>query len=101
MDYHTTTLKRYDEEFASLTKQVISIFKKNTVGAYELQMVQDLLSQADDILKQIRMEARGVDDDDMKNALLEKVSRVVVTISLQESIVRIIYDLPILNRNDI
>ena len=67
----------------------------------ELQMVQDLLSQADDILKQIRMEARGVDDDDMKNALLEKVSRVVVTISLQESIVRIIYDLPILNRNDI
>ena len=72
------SFEQYDEEFTSLTKQVISKLSSKKIGAYgddELQMLQDLLSQADDVLKQISMEARGVDDDDdIKSALLEKVS---------------------------
>lgn len=71
------SFEQYDEEFTSLTKQVISKLSSKKIGAYgddELQMLQDLLSQADDVLKQISMEARGVDDDDdIKSALLEKV----------------------------
>ena len=83
------SFEQYDEEFTSLTKQVISKLSSKKISASgagddELQMLQDLLSQADDVLKQISMEARGVDDDgDIKSALLEKVS---IGIPLKKSI---------------
>ena len=41
-------------------------------------MVQDLLVQADDIIKQMGLEARSVNENDMKKELLGKVRNVII-----------------------
>mmetsp|Transcript_44370 Transcript_44370/g.53630 ORF Transcript_44370/g.53630 Transcript_44370/m.53630 type:complete len:220 (+) Transcript_44370:77-736(+) len=70
---------RYDAEFLTLSSQVqsslTSIENKTTSGPpeQELKFAQSLLSQCDDLLKQMTVEARGVDDKDFKNNLLKKV----------------------------
>ena len=76
--------ERYDEEFASLTEQVTSKIKaldpstSNGVApptaTADMKMAYNLLLQADDLLKQMGLEARGADDPGVKRDLLGKVS---------------------------
>jgi hypothetical protein len=90
--------ERYDEEFASLTNQVTSKLRalddinnmidiessssssnngksSNTNNnEADVRMAHALLCQADDLLKQMGLEARGVEDASMKRDLLGKVS---------------------------
>ena len=79
--------ERYDEEFLSLTEQVTSKLRpldpstnKNASlppsAESDVKMAHNLLLQADDLLKQMGLEARGVDDAAMKRDLLAKVSLV-------------------------
>jgi hypothetical protein len=88
--------ERYDEEFASLTNQVTSKLRalddvddvessshssgsRNGKGGggnnneADVRMAHALLCQADDLLKQMGLEARGVEDASMKRDLLGKV----------------------------
>lgn len=75
--------ERYDEEFASLTEQVTSKIKlldpATTNGVppptadADIKMAHNLLLQADDLLKQMGLEARGADDASVKRDLLGKV----------------------------
>ena len=89
--------ERYDEEFASLTNQVTSKLRalddinnmidiessssssnngksSNTNNnEADVRMAHALLCQADDLLKQMGLEARGVEDASMKRDLLGKV----------------------------
>jgi hypothetical protein len=92
--------ERYDEEFASLTNQVTSKLralddidnmidiessssssnngKSNTNNnEADVRMAHALLCQADDLLKQMGLEARGVEDASMKRDLLGKVSSIL------------------------
>ena len=77
--------ERYDEEFLSLTEQVTSKLRpldpSTSTNASlppsaesDVKMAHNLLLQADDLLKQMGLEARGVDDASMKRDLLAKVS---------------------------
>jgi len=63
--------KRYLEEFQSLMAQIQQTLAQNTHKDDE--SVSSLLSQCDDILKQMSIEAREVEDDDMKQELLATV----------------------------
>ncbi|EJK45608.1 hypothetical protein THAOC_35770 [Thalassiosira oceanica] len=76
--------ERYDEEFLSLTEQVTSKLRSldpSTSGGApppssaeaDVKMAHNLLLQADDLLKQMGLEARGVDDASVKRDLLGKV----------------------------
>ena len=76
MDSAYTQFERYDVEFNSLTEQV-----KGTI-AYEddvenqrkqLKLGANLLTQCDDLIKQMGMEARGVSESAVKRELLNKV----------------------------
>jgi vesicle transport through interaction with t-SNAREs protein 1 len=61
--------ERYDEEFASLVNQVRSSLQQ----ADNLEFTCSLLSQCEDLWKQMSLEARGVDDASVKRDLLQKV----------------------------
>lgn len=78
--------ERYDEEFLSLTEQVTSKLRpldpstttSSSGGAppsadADLKMAHNLLLQADDLLKQMGLEARGCEDAGVKRDLLGKV----------------------------
>jgi vesicle transport through interaction with t-SNAREs protein 1 len=60
--------ERYDDEFKELTDQVTE-----SLESQKLEHTQNLLSQCDDLLKQMSVEARGVDDSLIKRQLLDKV----------------------------
>ena len=80
--------ERYDEEFLSLTEQVTSKLRALDPKAFsssaisppssspdaDVRMAHALLLQADDLLKQMGLEARGVEDASVKRDLLGKVS---------------------------
>ena len=83
--------ERYDEEFLSLTEQVTSKLRAldpstssgssappTTTSEADLKMAHNLLLQADDLLKQMGLEARGVEDAGVKRDLLGKVRDVGV-----------------------
>eukprot|EP00978_Attheya_sp_CCMP212_P042258 scaffold254796_cov40-Attheya_sp.AAC.2 len=74
--------ERYDEEFDSLTQQVEQSLTKlkelpdqedQTEESSSLRFTTGLLAQCDDLLKQMAVEARGVDDASLKRDLLHKV----------------------------
>ena len=75
--------ERYDEEFLSLTEQVTSKLRSldpatssappPSSADSDLKMAHNLLLQADDLLKQMGLEARGVEDANVKRDLLGKV----------------------------
>ena len=75
--------ERYDEEFLSLTEQVTSKLRSldpstnssiSKTADADIKMAHNLLLQADDLLKQMGLEARGVEDASVKRDLLGKVS---------------------------
>ena len=90
----STSFERYNEEFQSLSEQVSSKLSslwtkaesgdgassssKSSIDDTELKMVQDLLVQADDIIKQMGLEARSVNENGMKKELLGKVRNVII-----------------------
>mmetsp|Transcript_46291 Transcript_46291/g.68272 ORF Transcript_46291/g.68272 Transcript_46291/m.68272 type:complete len:234 (+) Transcript_46291:170-871(+) len=78
--------ERYDEEFLSLTEQVQTSIthlqnsgtKSGSVGSpkspeSELKLAQGLLSQCEELLKQMQIESRSVDDASAKKELQKKV----------------------------
>ena len=78
----TVPFERYDEEFLSLSEQVRRSLAAldddvgngiSTSTESDLKMASNLLSQCDDLLKQMGLEARGVDDATAKRDLLAKV----------------------------
>uniref|UniRef100_A0A7S1ZUM9 Vesicle transport v-SNARE N-terminal domain-containing protein n=1 Tax=Trieres chinensis TaxID=1514140 RepID=A0A7S1ZUM9_TRICV len=78
----TVPFERYDEEFLSLSEQVRRSLdslnddlEKGGVTSVEsdLKMSSNLLSQCDDLLKQMGLEARGADNAESKKELLGKV----------------------------
>jgi len=67
---------RYDDEFQSLTDQV-----KQSLKGDDVDFTSSLLSQCEDLLKQMSVEARGVDDASVKRDLLTKVRQCKSTLS--------------------
>mmetsp|Transcript_5068 Transcript_5068/g.7344 ORF Transcript_5068/g.7344 Transcript_5068/m.7344 type:complete len:205 (-) Transcript_5068:80-694(-) len=67
---------RYDDEFQSLTDQV-----KQSLEDSDVEFSASLLSQCEDLLKQMSVEARGVDDASTKRDLLAKVRQCKSTLS--------------------
>jgi len=67
--------ERYDAEFLSLSEQVKSKISQlvSKSADSEIKYCQGLLSQCDDLLKQMQVEARSVDDTTAKRELLQKV----------------------------
>jgi len=73
--------ERYDEEFLSLTSQIKSTISKvdietstTSTSDDSLQMAQNLLTQAKDLIQQMSIEARGMTNDrDLKDECLKKV----------------------------
>lgn len=70
--------ERYDAEFLSLSEQVKSKISKlgsksGSSTDSDIKYCQGLLSQCDDLLKQMQVEARSVDDASSKRDLLQKV----------------------------
>jgi len=67
--------ERYDSEFESLTQQVQGKISKVDAGFADsdLKYCHGLLSQCDDLLKQMQIEARTVDNADDKKNFLQKV----------------------------
>lgn len=61
--------ERYDDEFQSLTDQVKDALR----GSDNAEFTASLLQQCEDLLKQMSVEARGVDDTAVKRQLLQKV----------------------------
>mmetsp|Transcript_22448 Transcript_22448/g.48759 ORF Transcript_22448/g.48759 Transcript_22448/m.48759 type:complete len:225 (-) Transcript_22448:224-898(-) len=79
--------ERYDEEFKELTSQVrrsLETLKladiESPTGESDLRMTSNLLSQCDDLLKQMTVEARGVDDADAKTSCLAKARQCKATL---------------------
>lgn len=75
-DMEVLPFERYDEEFIELTEQVrksIDDMKQPQTDLESGDMTLNLLSQCDDLLKQMSVEARGVDDASVKRDLLGKV----------------------------
>mmetsp|Transcript_4363 Transcript_4363/g.7312 ORF Transcript_4363/g.7312 Transcript_4363/m.7312 type:complete len:207 (-) Transcript_4363:63-683(-) len=68
--------ERYDEEFLSLVNQVKSSLHQDNV-----EFTASLISQCEDLLKQMSVEARGVDDADVKRDLLGQVRQCKSTLS--------------------
>lgn len=67
---------RYDDEFQSLTDQV-----RDSLEEEDVEFSGSLLSQCEDLLKQMSVEARGVDDASTKRDLLAKVRQCKSTLS--------------------
>lgn len=61
--------ERYDDEFQSLTRQVQQSLQESD----DVEFSYSLLQQCDDLIKQMAIEARGVDDASAKRDLLAKV----------------------------
>merc|ERR1712228_262569 len=75
--------ERYDDEFLELTMQVRKSLSKISLDEEEggrnhdfqsdLNMASSLLTQCDDLMKQMSVEARGEDNPSSKKKYLQKV----------------------------
>jgi len=79
--------ERYDDEFQSLTQQVQQSLKESD----DEEFTYSLLTQCDDLLKQMAIEARGVENASAKRDLLAKVR----TCKSQLAALRTEYDLKV------
>jgi len=69
-----TPFERYDEEFKSLKKQVQDSLKEDSFEDEEMTgHTSSLLSQCDELLQQMALEARSVEDSSLKRELLTQV----------------------------
>ena len=58
----------YQSEFLSIMEQI-----KSRIQSKNIDEIDDMLKQAEDLVKQMGLEARGMDDDAIKQGLLAKV----------------------------
>lgn len=65
----TIPFQRYDDEFTELMKQIERSLEEDPPSAY----ADNLFQQADDLIKQMALEARSVSDATLKRELLGKV----------------------------
>jgi vesicle transport through interaction with t-SNAREs protein 1 len=81
---------RYDDEFAELTSQVRrslssiqsdDLESQSSSAESDLNMTANLISQCDDLLKQMSIEARGIEDPQTKGRLLGKARECKSTLS--------------------
>jgi hypothetical protein len=72
MSMSSIPFERYDDEFQSLTAQVQESLRHLDEDK-GIEFTHSLLSQCDDLLKQMAIEARGVEDASSKRDLLAKV----------------------------
>lgn len=63
------TFQRYDTEFQSLLAQIETSLQEDPPSAYS----DNLFQQADDLVKQMALEARSVSESTLKRELLQKV----------------------------
>lgn len=68
-DYSRNNFDQYDEEFASISLQVQKSLQEEPPSQY----TSNLLQQCNDLIKQMRLEARSVPDATLKRSLLKKV----------------------------
>jgi hypothetical protein len=68
-DYSRNNFDQYDEEFASISLQVQKSLQEEPPSQY----TSNLLQQCNDLIKQMRLEARSVPDATLKRTLLKKV----------------------------
>lgn len=79
MSHSYIPFQRYDEEFKSLTKQVKSSLEESAIGQndYDEESAanspSNLISQCDELLQQMALEARSVPDASLKRELLGQV----------------------------
>lgn len=79
MSQASQSFRRYDDEFKSLTQQVQASLKETDDGNYHDEETGDgknssnLLSQCDELLQQMALEARSVPDAAEKRELLQQV----------------------------
>ena len=64
----TSSFNAYKSEFISTTEQI-----KSTIQSKHLDQIEYMLTQGDDLIKQMSLEARGVDDASVKRDLLSQV----------------------------
>ena len=69
--------ERYDDEFQSLMQQI----KSSLLDDDKIDFTSSLLTQCDDLLKQMSVEARGVDDPTVKRDLLANVRQCKTVLS--------------------
>lgn len=65
----TIPFQRYDDEFTELLKQIEQSLEEDPPSVY----AENLFQQADDLIKQMALEARSVSDATLKRDLLGKV----------------------------
>jgi len=65
----TIPFQRYDDEFSELLKQIERSLEEDPPSVY----AENLFQQADDLIKQMALEARSVSDATLKRELLGKV----------------------------
>lgn len=69
-----SNFERYDDEFSSLIHQIeTSMNASSTTSSSDPAHTQNLLSQCDDLIKQMALEARSSQDPALKRSLLDKV----------------------------
>jgi vesicle transport through interaction with t-SNAREs 1 len=68
--------ERYDDEFQTLTSQIQASLRDD-----DIDFTSSLLSQCDDLLKQMAVEARGADDANVKRDLLAQVRQCKLSLS--------------------
>mmetsp|Transcript_6267 Transcript_6267/g.10235 ORF Transcript_6267/g.10235 Transcript_6267/m.10235 type:complete len:182 (+) Transcript_6267:147-692(+) len=68
MSSTTSSFDAYQSELLSITEQIIS-----RIQSKDVDEVDDMLQQAEDLVKQMGLEARGMDDAIVKRDLLAKV----------------------------
>jgi vesicle transport through interaction with t-SNAREs protein 1 len=68
-----TPFQRYDEEFKSLKKQVQDSLKDEDDEEEQSNNTSNLLSQCDELLQQMALEARSVPEASLKRELLSQV----------------------------
>lgn len=64
----TPSFDAYQTEFLSIIEQI-----KSRIQSKNIDEIDDMLKQAEDLVKQMGLEARGMDDAIIKRGLLAKV----------------------------
>ena len=73
--------ERYDNEFGELLHQIEENINEDPPSAYS----ENLMQQADDLIKQMALEARSVPDASLKRELLAKVRKLKSQLSSMQS----------------
>ena len=68
MSEEISSFDAYQSEFLSIMEQI-----KSRIQSKNIDEIDDMLKQAEDLVKQMGLEARGIDDAVIKRGFLAKV----------------------------